>query len=147
MLKYTLMLLLLLITSNIPVCAQQANQIKISWKTLQDVRFTAMYNKEYQAHVYYPNFGKSVKSLAGQWVQLRGYAIPLDMSTYVLSAFPLASCFFCGTAGPESVVQLTFTTQPKLRTDQLITVQGKLRLNVDNLEELNYILEQTSILK
>ncbi len=146
MLRYRLMFLLF-ISSNIPVCAQQANQVKISWKTLQDVRFTEMYNKEYQASVYYPTFGKSVKSLAGQWVQLRGYAIPLDMSTYVLSAFPLASCFFCGTAGPESVVQLNFTTQPKLRTDQLITVQGKLRLNVDNLEELNYIFEQTSILK
>jgi hypothetical protein len=34
---------------------------------------------------------------------------------------------------------------PKFKTDQIITVRGKLRLNDSNLDELNFILEDSEL--
>ena len=34
---------------------------------------------------------------------------------------------------------------PKFKTDQIITVRGKLRLNDSNLDELNFILDDSEI--
>jgi hypothetical protein len=66
----------------------------------------------------------------------------------VLSAFPYSSCFFCGQAGPESVIEIQFAKQyTGLRMDKIITVRGTLRLNADDILQLNYILEDVEIVE
>ncbi|MFN7119393.1 MAG: DUF3299 domain-containing protein, partial [Saprospiraceae bacterium] len=83
-------------------------QTEISWKQLADVTFKAEYFKEIDMKVLVPTFGRSIKALAGKKVAITGYLIPVDpdFKTVVLSKNSYASCFFCGGAGPETIVEL-----------------------------------------
>ena len=97
----------------------------------------------------YPTFGQSVQKLSGKPVELTGYVLPVDLESnvYVLSAFPFSACFFCGGAGPESVVSLKFKKSgKKFKTDERRTFRGTLKLNADNIYELNYILADAEML-
>jgi hypothetical protein len=125
-------------------------QTVITWELLKDVTFVEVWSEEFQAIYLVPKFGTKVKSLNGKKVQIRGYLIPVDILAdyYVLSAFPYSSCFFCGQAGPESVIEIQFAKQYSgLRMDKIITVRGKLRLNADDMLQLNYILEDVEIVE
>jgi hypothetical protein len=125
-------------------------QTVITWELLKDVTFVEVWSEEFQAIYLVPKFGAKVKSLNGKKVQIRGYLIPVDILAdyYVLSAFPYSSCFFCGQAGPESVIEIQFAKQYSgLRMDKIITVRGKLRLNADDMLQLNYILEDVEIIE
>jgi hypothetical protein len=78
-------------------------------------------------------------------VYITGYMVPVDVSTdyFVLSRYPFAQCFFCGNAGPESVVDLRMKKEGrKFKQDERLTFTGKLRLNETDVYELNYILEE-----
>ena len=83
-------------------------QIEITWKTLEDVEFTDTYLEELDAYYYYPYFGPNVSALEGQEVILRGFVLAIDPVEryYILSKGPYASCFFCGGAGPETIIEL-----------------------------------------
>jgi hypothetical protein len=123
----------------------QAGTQKIDWRDLQDVRFKKKFNKQANMFFLYPEFGEKVKALEGKEVEIRGYMIPVNPTEniYVLSAYPMASCFFCGSSGPESIVQLKLKQPRRFFTDEIWTVKGTLKLNADNLDELNYILQNT----
>ena len=73
--------------------------IKKTWKDLANVTYDRKYVPSEQNYFYIPTFGKSVLALNGKTVQLTGYFIPFDEELSVLSALPMASCFFCGAAG------------------------------------------------
>lgn len=78
-----------------------------------------------------PEYTETLKQLDGKMIMLKGYIVPVDvqLQTYVLSAYPLAQCFFCGNAGPETVVQLYFkNAPPRLLTDQYVVLMGRLKL-------------------
>ena len=56
--------------------------------------------------------------------------------------------FFCGQAGPESVMEIQMVKQyDGLRMDQVLTFKGKLRLNTDDIYQLNYILEDAEVVE
>lgn len=98
--------------------------------------------------MYYPRFGKSVKKLEGEEVILRGYWLPLnpEENLYILSRNPFAACFFCGSAGPESIVELWLKPgHPKIKMDQVVTMKGRLKLNQDDIDYCNYILEEAEL--
>lgn len=125
-------------------------QTVITWELLKDVEFVEVWSEEFNAVYMVPKFGSKVKSLDGKKIQIRGYVIPVDVLAdyYVLSANPYSSCFFCGQAGPESVMEIQLSKQyDGLRMDKIITVQGKLRLNADDILQLNYILEDAVIIE
>lgn len=125
-------------------------QTVITWEVLKDIEFQEVWSEEFNAVYMVPKFGSKVKSLDGKKVQLRGYVIPVDVLAdyYVLSANPYSSCFFCGQAGPESVMEIQLAKQyDGLRMDQIITVQGKLRLNADDILQLTYILEDAEVIE
>ncbi|MBD2702855.1 DUF3299 domain-containing protein [Spirosoma sp. BT702] len=124
-----------------PVSA--AEPVKLSWETLRDVTFKKKWYAEESVYMLYPTFGPSIQKLNGKTVELTGYVLPVDLESniYVLSAFPYSACFFCGGAGPESVVSLKFKkSDKKFKTDERRTFHGTLKLNADNIYELNYIL-------
>ncbi len=137
MLKF-IPLLTLFVTS--PALAQT----KINWKTFEDVRWTDKYSEEEDAYYYYPHFGPSVKELEGQEVVLKGFMLILGSGNdqfYILSRYPYASCFFCGSAGPDSIVQLDLKPgHPEFRMDQRVAIKGKLKLNQDDFDQCNFIL-------
>lgn len=124
------------------------SQTKITWETLSDVSFTRKYFEEVDEFLFYPHFGSSVKGLEGKEVYLKGYmlAIEPEEDIYILSRFPFASCFFCGNSGPESIVELKLKPDhPRFRMDQVVTIKGNLKLNQDDINHCNYILEDAEI--
>ncbi|MEO0470499.1 MAG: hypothetical protein AAF206_12815 [Bacteroidota bacterium] len=117
---------------------------KISWEDLADVRFEQKLYPEINETLLFPNFGENVKALAGKKVAISGYVMPLSTNNdhYALSANPFSSCFFCGGAGPETVLELDLVSYNTLYfTDEFTTFSGTLRLNDQDIDRLNYILE------
>ena len=122
----------------------------ITWELLKNVEFDEIWSEEFQAYYMVPKFSSSVKAMDNKEVQIRGFIIPVDIvqDYYVLSANPYSSCFFCGQAGPESVMEVQMIKKYEgLRMDQVITFKGKLKLNVDDIYQLNYILEDAEIME
>ncbi len=127
----------------------RAEPLQISWKRLADVQFTRKLNKELSMYFLYPTFGLSVNALQGKDISIRGYMIPVDENDniYVISAKPMAACFFCGGAGPESIMELQFRKKKqRFRTDEVLTVRGKLVLNANDVDHLNYILKDAEVI-
>ncbi|MFN4299177.1 MAG: DUF3299 domain-containing protein [Thermaurantimonas sp.] len=130
--------------------AQNQDIIKITWKTLQDVKFTEKYYKEAEAWFLFPNFGQSLKQLNGKTVEIKGYVIPIDAENgmYALSAFPFSSCYFCGGAGPESVLSLKLKKgHRRYKTDEVLTFRGTFQLNDKDINDFNYILRNAEEVK
>jgi hypothetical protein len=79
-----------------------------------------------------------------QEVVLQGYLVPVDVegSQYALSRYAFSSCFFCGNAAPNTVVELVFKERPDaLITDQFVVVKGLLVLNKKDPYRLFFILK------
>ncbi|PWJ60481.1 hypothetical protein CLV98_101665 [Dyadobacter jejuensis] len=122
--------------------------ITIDWKRLTDVKFVRKYNQEVDMHFLYPTFGPKVLALSGKEIQIRGYMIPVDPESnmYVLSSQPMSMCFFCGGAGPESIMELQFKNKRlSFKTDAIRKVKGRLVLNPSDIEHLNYILTEAEV--
>lgn len=127
----------------VPRSTTAVEPVKLSWEVLRDVTFKKKWYAEESVYMLYPTFGQGIQKLNGKTVELTGYVLPVDLESnlYVLSAFPYSACFFCGGAGPESVVSLKFKkSDKKFKTDERRTFHGTLKLNADNIYELNYIL-------
>jgi hypothetical protein len=116
----------------------------ISWVDLADVEFKPKFYEEVNQNLLFPDWGERPKILADKPIVLPGYILPTDVENgiYVLSAFTMNSCFFCGAAGPESVVQLKMKPDHReYRMDEWVTFKGTLRLNDSDIDQLNYIIE------
>lgn len=117
----------------------------LDWGTLADVEFEDHLSEDYGVPYQTATFGEKISAKDGQTVAIKGYMIPLDAMglSYVLSRNPNASCFFCGGAGPESIVKLNI--QPKhvkrYKTDAVMIFRGTLRLNESNRHTFNYVLD------
>ena len=121
---------------------------KITWDTLRDVTFKKKWNANEGMFILEPQFGEKVKELNSKEIVLTGYMIPVDIDAnyYVLSANPFASCFFCGQAGPESVVSVKFKNLSKrFNTDDRVSIKGKFRLNASDINDLNYIIDAAEV--
>ena len=124
---------------------------KLTWDMLKDVSFKKKWYPQESIFMLYPTFGVPLKKLENKEVIIKGYVIPVDVATnmYVLSAFPYSQCFFCGGAGPESVMSLKPKKSEvrKYKTDEMHTFTGKLKLNADDLYEMNYILDEADMIE
>lgn len=129
----------------VPADGAEAAYTEMTWRMLEDVEFKDVYVEELDAYYWKPTFGDIVNGLEGQEVHITGYMIPVDLDEdfYVLSRYPFANCFFCGGAGPESVIDLRFDGKsPRVyQTDERLTFAGKFRLNADDVYQMNYILD------
>lgn len=137
------MLLVLLCALGPNLSAQQARLI--DWEMLAKVEFVDKYFPDYEAWYLMPQFSEQVKALDGKKVIINGYLIPLDTDggRYALSAYPFSACFFCGGAGPESVISLHFAAKnPRYKTDQKETFTGTLHLNTEDVYDFHYILRE-----
>lgn len=133
-----------------PHLKAQEKATNITWKTLADVFFKEEYNKEFDFNVMVPTFGATLKSLDGKMVEIEGYTIPINEVGFenmiVLSAMPYSQCFFCGLAGPESVMDVKPKKKIKdLKTDKKLRFRGRLKLNANDMSQLNYILTEAEL--
>ena len=125
----------------------------INWKTLSRVKFKEEYVDSLEMLVPFPVFHPSVTKWDGQPIQIAGYVIPIeetgDSQLLVLSKNSFANCFFCGNAGPETVMDIKLKTplDNRLKQDDKTTFQGRLKLNSTDLYYLNYILEEAELVE
>lgn len=124
-------------------------QKEITWGDLAKVDYTEKFFSDFGEYFLYPKFGPEVKALEGKKVSIVGYYLDIDPTgtLFILSKNPMASCFFCGVGGPETAIELQFNAKPKFRTDDIVMVTGTLKLNADDVEHFNYILEDCDALK
>ncbi len=120
------------------------------WTLFAKVKFVSKFFNEYKEYFLVPSFDSKIKSYEGMELTLRGHYMPMDLENnkaIILSKYPYAQCFFCGGAGPESVAEIVFPSKrPKLKADQIITVVGKLQLNNTDVNHLNFILKDASLI-
>ncbi len=123
----------------------------LGWQAFAQVKSETKFFKNEGVYVVTPKFDQKIKSLEGMYFSLRGYYIPTEVHSdkwIVMSKVPMSQCFFCGGSGPESIAMINFKGKaPKFKTDQIITVRGKLRLNDSNLDELNFILDESELVE
>jgi hypothetical protein len=116
-----------------------------TWKTLSKITFKKEYDEVLGLKIDVPVFGKEVKALEGKEVTIKGYIIPTDgyksQKEFVFSAFPYNMCFFCGGAGPETVMEVV-TKQAIPYTSEPIYLKGILKLNGSDVNRLIYGLEK-----
>lgn len=113
------------------------------WKALADVSFKTVRDKN-GFEIDRPVFGPKVKSLQGKTVSVSGFMIPLNelngKNIFMLSAYPFSTCYFCGGAGPETVIEIESKTKVKF-TDERIALTGQLQLNDADPDHHMYILK------
>lgn len=134
------------------VFIQSDDYIRIKWNDLAYVEFEDRYNTNFQQFMSYPVFPKSVEALDGKKVMITGYLIPLDktpnQAVSVLSANPYSSCFFCGNAGPETVMNVNTKGKMKnLDMNKPITLKGTFKLNANDVYALFYILNGAELVE
>ena len=96
----------------------------------------------------YPQVSPLLKQKVGKKIAISGFIIPIDNTTYALSKNVFASCFFCGQAGPETIMGIKFKGEtPKLKTDQYVTLVGTYRINESDVEDWIYHIDNAVIVK
>lgn len=119
------------------------------WSLFQKVPFKEKLNRDFGMYFYYPEFTSELLALEGKMVELKGFYIPLDMERediLILSKYPMAECFFCGGAGPESVAVVYLKSKPRrLKLDEIVIVKGVLELNADDVEEMTFIIKEAEV--
>lgn len=121
------------------------------WALFAKTRFVEKLNREFGMYFLYPKFPDELKAFEGKLVTLSGFYIPLDMNNSelaVVSKFPNAECFFCGGAGPESIVVGYLKKKPsrRVKMDEIVKIRGRLKLNEDDIDELNFILYDAELI-
>ncbi len=132
---------------NQEICAQSPSV----WSVLSMVRYQHEYDPNLGIEKTIPEFSKKVKELNSQEVTLKGYIIPLEgkksQSYFMFSAFPYSSCFFCGAAGPESVVEVTMSKGKKIQyTSKQITIKGTFSYQNPDDQGVFYSIKNATIL-
>ena len=95
--------------------------------------------------LYEPQFPSWLDKYQNQEIVIQGYLVPVDVegNQYALSRYAFSSCFFCGNAEPNTVVELVFKERPdNLITDQFVVVKGILMFNSYDPFRLFFILQQ-----
>lgn len=119
----------------------------VTWKQLARIDFVKKKDKAF-GEVMFPVINASLKTKQGKKIVAKGFIVPIDNKTYALSKNVFAQCFFCGNAGPETIMGLKFKGKtPKLKTDQYVTIEGNFRYNDSNVEDWIYHIDNAVIVK
>ena len=117
------------------------------WKSLSEVTYKI--GEDQFGELYVPVFSENIKKLEGKVVEADGYIIPFEgmfkPNHIILSSLPLAECFFCGSGGPETVMEVMLA-KPIQYTSKRVKVRGKLTLNAKDPEKLMYILKDAELI-
>ncbi|KXX67484.1 hypothetical protein [Flammeovirga sp. SJP92] len=118
------------------------------WKTLSHVEMKTYMDETLGFEVSEPIFGGEVEMIDGSMITISGYILPVDSEdgTSILSYMAFANCFFCGNAGPETVMELDTPKRQNLVNKKVI-VKGRLELNRDDFFSLIYRLKNTEIVE
>ncbi|MFY0688749.1 MAG: hypothetical protein JXQ90_16365 [Cyclobacteriaceae bacterium] len=117
-----------------------------TWKVLAQIDYFKS-SDEY-GEIFVPKFNEEIKALNGKEITLPGYIIPFEgmfkPEHIILSSLPVASCFFCGGGGPETVVE-AYLSNPVEYSAKLVSVTGILELNDTKTDQLMYVLKDAKV--
>jgi hypothetical protein len=120
----------------------------LSWKLLGIIKYIKKPDKDYPDGVMFPIINSELKAKGKKKIVMSGFIIPIDNVSYALSKNVFASCFFCGQAGPETIMGIKFKgPTPKLKTDQYVTLEGTFRYNDNDVNDWIYHIENAVIVK
>lgn len=116
------------------------------WKTLAKVDYEKS-SDEY-GEIFVPKFNDDIQALAGTEITLPGYIIPFEglfkPEEIIVSSLPIASCFFCGSGGPETVAKAYLKDETDYKS-KLVLVTGTLELNSTDANDLMFILKDAKV--
>lgn len=116
------------------------------WKNLRDVSYQEKMDKNL-GKIKLPIFGEKITVWEQQTITIKGYIMPLELGSeyFVISAYPFESCYFCGAAGPETVMEI-FPTE-HIPFMKVVTMRGVLKLNRTDINRLMFKLENAVLVK
>jgi hypothetical protein len=121
----------------------QAQNEANMWKTLSKITYTKEYDEILGFKVDVPQFSDEIQRLENKEIVIKGYIIPVEgyksHKEFIFSAYPYNMCFFCGGAGPETVMEVYAKEDIKYTTEPVI-IRGKLELNSSDINRLIYAL-------
>lgn len=118
------------------------------WNTLSFVKFTQgeMPGKEKNNKMT-----SLISDMEDKEIQVRGYIIPLTgkkaQNHFMFSAFPYAMCYFCGNAGPETVMEVYMQIGKKVEfSEKPILLKGKFKWHSKDLTDVMFKLEEAEVI-
>lgn len=117
---------------------QEQDRTEITWEQLANIsRSLKMMG----------NFDNVIReSLHGKKIKMSGYIIPADTKSYVLSKNVFSHCFFCSTAGIETIMGIRFKGKlPRLKTDAYVTLEGTFFYNDKNKDDWPFSIHNAVI--
>ena len=134
------------ITFSAQITAQPANTN--IWTTLSKITYKKEMDELMGFKIDKPVFSDPIKNLEGTEITIKGYIIPVEgyksHREFIFSAFPYNMCFFCGGAGPETVMEIE-AIEPVEYTTESITIKGILELNNEDINRLMYKLTNVTL--
>ena len=125
------------------------SQLKLTWKDVIDVYAKEVSFSEKNPALAIKGQGKSLKDIEGKVITITGYFLDLDPDGewFMVSKNPFATCFFCGGAGPETVMELMKfkNVKKKFKTDDIVEVTGTLKMIVENEDDVGFVLYNTKV--
>jgi len=120
------------------------------WKTLTKITYVKEYDEFLGFKIDKPVFSEEIKALDGKDVTVKGFIIPVEgykgHTEFIFSAYPYSMCFFCGGAGPESVMEVQ-AIEAINYTAESIVLKGKLHLNSEDVNKLMFSLSDARMVK
>lgn len=148
--KFLQLILLSAFCLTISVNIQAQDKDQNIWKTLAKITFKKEYDEMLGFKVDVPVFSDVVKSKEGKEVEIKGYIIPVEgykgHKEFIFSAFPYNMCFFCGGAGPETVMEVYAKDEIEYTAEPVI-LKGKLELNDSDINRLMYALRDAELVR
>lgn len=121
------------------------------WNEFAKTKFEPKYYEKMGEYIFQPTFSAELKAMVGKEFSVEGFYVPFapEEGNYViLSKLPMSQCFFCGVGGPETIIEVNFKgALPRFNNDDLVTVRGKLKLNSDDIDHMNFIMTDAVIIK
>lgn len=120
------------------------------WKTLSKITYKKEYDEFLGFKIDKPVFADAVHELEGKEITVKGYIIPVEgyksNTEFIFSAYPYNMCFFCGGAGPETVMEVESIEAVEYTAEQ-VTLVGKINLNADDVNRLMYLLVDAKLIE
>lgn len=147
MLKNILLILSVLASLGTQLSSQATDNV---WKTLGKISYKKEYDEVMGFKIDKPVFGEQIKALDGKEITIKGYIIPVEgyksHKEFIFSAFPYSMCFFCGGAGPETVMEVEATEGIKYSADAIV-LKGTLKLNDKDINRLMFKMVNAKLIK
>ncbi len=150
--KYLLTSFIFVLSFSVLATAQDQKDAdpKKTWKTLGKITFKKQFDEFMGFKVDVPVFSPEVQALDGKEITIKGYIIPTEgyksHKAFVFSAYPYNLCYFCGGAGPETVMEVEAIEDIKYTADPVV-IKGILQLNSGDINQLIYSMTKATLVK